>query len=237
MLRLLIADSTDEFRISLSGALRERYEIRTCTTGKQALALIRSEVPDILVLDLMLPELDGISLLHTLHEAERPRAILATTRFFSDYITSSIDKLGVQYIMMKPCDLQATISRIEDLQSSGQLHGCVPRDLKGTVSARLIALGFSVKLKGYELCREAVLQLVRCPGQSITKELYPGVAAVFGISATQVERSIRTAIASAFAVGERPLWAAYVPTDCAERPSNGAFLTALADSLALKEDK
>ncbi len=237
MLRLLIADSTDEFRTSLAVALSGQYEIRTCATGKQALELIRSEAPDILVLDLMLPELDGISLLHSLDSGQRPGAVLATTRFFSDYVTSHIGKLGVQYIMMKPCDLQATIGRIEDLKNGLRSRHSEKGSLKGRVSALLQALSIPAKLKGYEQCREAIILLVHNPGMSITKELYPGVADAFGISATQVERSIRTAIGAGFDRGDRRKWQTHFPADCAERPSNGAFLTTLADLLRLEQDK
>ena len=234
MLRLLIADSTDEFRTSLSEALSGQYEIRTCATGKQALALIRSETPDILVLDLMLPELDGISLLHALSDTQRHGAVLATTRFFSDYVTNHIGSLGVQYIMMKPCDLQATISRISDLKSGLGGRTDEKAGPKTLVSALLQALSIPVKLKGYEQCREAIILLERNPGMSITKELYPNVAAVFGISAAQVERSIRTAIAAGFEKGDRLKWQAYFPAGCTERPSNGVFLTTLADFLRLE---
>lgn len=236
MLRLLIADGTDEFRISLANALREIYEIRTCATGKQALALIRSEKPDILVLDLMLPELDGISLLHTLDASERPKAVLATTRFFSDYVTGHIDRLGVQYIMMKPCDLQATISRIEDLKYAVSVPEPAPTDLKSQVSALLLRLGIPAKLKGYDQCREAIIQLMHTPGQSITKELYPAVADTMGISPAQVERSIRTAIATGFEKGDRQKWQSFFPAGFDERPSNGTFLNAIADCLRLKQD-
>lgn len=237
MLRLLIADSTDEFRNSLAEVLSGQYEIRTCGTGKQALALIRSETPDILVLDLMLPELDGISLLHTLDDAQRPGAVLATTCFFSDYVTGHIGRLGVQYIMMKPCDLQATIGRIEDLKNSLGSRTGKKAAPKGRVSALLQTLSIPAKLKGYEQCREAVILLLHNPGMSITKELYPNVAASFGISATQVERSIRTAIAAGFEKGDRLKWQSYFSADCTERPSNGVFLTTIADLLRLEEDE
>lgn len=237
MLRLLIADSTDEFRTSLAHALSGQYDIRTCATGKQALALISSEAPDILVLDLMLPELDGISLLHTLNDAQRPGAVLATTRFFSDYVTSHIGRLGVQYIMMKPCDLQATICRIEDLKNSLSSRHSEKTGLKGRVSAMLQELSIPAKLKGYDQCREAIILLVHNPGMSITKELYPGVAGAFGISAPQVERSIRTAIATGFDRGALQKWQSYFSADCTERPSNGVFLTTIADLLRLELDE
>lgn len=237
MLRLLIADSTDEFRTSLADALSSEFDIRTCATGKQALDMIRREAPDILVLDLMLPELDGISLLHALSDAQRPGAVLATTRFFSEYVMGHIDRLGVQYIMMKPCDLQATICRIEDLKSTLSSRSREKTGLKGRVSALLQELSIPAKLKGYEQCREAMILLVRNPGMSITKELYPGVADAFGISAVQVERSIRTAIATGFDRGDRQKWQIYFPADCTERPSNGVFLTTIADLLRLEQDR
>ena len=63
--KLLIADGNEEFRRALAAELQGAYHVRCCDDGKEALSLLRSFAPDVLVLDLMLPGLDGISLLQS----------------------------------------------------------------------------------------------------------------------------------------------------------------------------
>ena len=73
---------------------------------------------------------------------------------------------------------------------------------------------------------------MRDPGQSVTKELYPAVAALCGGTAVQVERSMRSAIAAAWVRGDEQLWQMYFPGE-AERPTNTSFISRLADCVAL----
>lgn len=237
MRRLLIADGTEEFRLSLYDALKADYQVCTCRSGKQALAMITENPPDILVLDLMLPELDGISLLHTLNGLGIHPVVLATTRFLSDYVTSHINQLGIAYMLLKPCDLRATVNRIHDLSEKVGTPVETVEDSKGRISTVLITLGIPAKLKGYDLLRQSICLVLSHPGQSITKELYPSVASSLGISPTQVERSIRTAIAVGFEKGDKRQWAKFFPAGDGEisRPSNGSFINAIAENLRLQQ--
>ena len=78
------------------------------------------------------------------------------------------------------------------------------------------------------------LMMWRQPGISLTKELYPGVGAMFGSSAPQVERSIRSAIQSAWNQRGPQDWGKLFPTgpnEISRRPSNGAVISRLADDL------
>lgn len=143
-MKLLIADGNEEFRRALAAELQGAYHVRCCGDGKEALSLLRSFVPDVLVLDLMLPELDGISL------------------------------------------------------------------LQSAASAGL------------------------CP-----MVLYPAVGAVFGCKGTHVERSIRSAIDTAWKQRDDRVWQRYfrVGSDgVIPRPSNAAFISRLADALRLNQD-
>ena len=84
MTNLLLADGSDEFRAALSQALADHFHVCCCKTGKEALEQALLSPPDIMVLDLMLPELDGLSLLEALHMANIFPVVLATTRLLSD---------------------------------------------------------------------------------------------------------------------------------------------------------
>ena len=237
--KLLIADGSEEFALALVDALRGAYNLRVCRDGLEALEQIRSFRPDVLVLDLMLPGLDGISLLQSVASGGWKPTVLATTRFISEYILESVDRLGVGYLMVKPCDIRATVARIGDL--TGRIRQPVPTrpEPRTDVSNLLLTLGIPVKLRGYAYLREAVLLMAAKPGQSITKELYPAVAEQCGAAPIHVERSIRSAIAAAWERRDEQIWRIYFspgPDGCLTRPTNAEFICRLADSLACAED-
>ena len=94
-MKLLIADGNEEFRRALAAELEGAYRIRCCADGKEALSLLRSFVPDVLVLDLMLPALDGISLLQSAVGAGLCPMVLVTSRFYNDYILGVLAELSV----------------------------------------------------------------------------------------------------------------------------------------------
>ena len=167
--KLLIADGTEDFRLALSEILQETYHVCSCQNGKEALALLRSFQPDVLVLDLMIPGLDGISLLQAASSEGICPMVLATTPFSNSYVLDSAYRLGVGYVMVKPCDIQATVARIGDLSQRLHPSASVPQDLKTTISNLMLSLGFPTKLRGYAYLREAIFLMSKRPGISITK--------------------------------------------------------------------
>lgn len=237
-LKLLIADGNEEFRLALTQALQGAYYVRSCCSGKEALALLHAYNPDVLVLDLMLPELDGISLLQSAVSSGIRPMVLATTPFLNDYVLDSAQKLGVGYMIRKPCDISATVARIRDLSQRLQPPPVSQPDPRTNVTNLLLSLGVPTKLHGYGYLREAILLMAKDPGQSITKELYPKVAALCGCEAKHVERSSRNAIEAAWHHRDDRIWQLYFqpgPDGSIHRPSNGAFISRLADSLLLSQ--
>lgn len=235
-LKILIADASEDFRNALAETLQGTYHIRTADNGLQALDLLRTFLPDILVLDLMLPQLDGLTLLQKAAETSIRPVTLATSRFYSNYVTEAVVRLGVSYAMVKPCSINAAIARITDL--SQQLHtpAFTTPDPRVLISNALLRLGIATKLRGYGYLREAIMLLAKDPNQSITKELYPAVAAQFHGSAVQVERSIRSAIHTAWEHRDNQIWQLYFPANDSgliPRPTNAAMISRLADILIL----
>lgn len=235
--KLLVAEGTEDFRTALTDALRGAFQIRECSEGNLAMEMLRRFQPDILVLDLMLPGLDGISLLQMAAAAGIKPMVLATTRFVSDYVLEAIDRLGIEYLMVKPCDVRATVARIGDL--SRRVREVAPTakpDPATYVTNLLLTLGIPTKLKGYGYLRESVVQMSKDPTQSITKELYPSVAQICGGAASHVERSIRSAIHTAWDRRDDRVWSMYFTPDSSgsiPRPTNAAFISRLADSMKL----
>ncbi len=235
-LKILVADAAEDFRGLLTDMLHGSYQVRTASDGIQALQQLRSFLPDVLVLDLLLPGLDGITLLQKSAECGIRPMVLATTRYISDYILEATQKLGVGYIMVKPCDTGAVIARIADLSQRLNVPDFSQPDPRAVVSNALLRLGVSTKLRGYGYLRECVLLMARDPQQSVTKELYPAVAARFDATAMQVERSVRSAVNTAWSRQDRQAWKLFFTPDdtgTIPRPTNAAFVSRLADMLIL----
>ena len=239
MRKVLIADNSEEFAEELADILRGQCLIRSCTTGSQALEQLRRSRPDLLVMDVMLPELDGVSLLQAIRNEGLDVTILVLTRSAVPYVMDAVDRYEVDYVMMKPCKMDALRQRILDLASQEREDRVSMPDMRNTVTNLLLSLRFSTKLRGYSCTREAVLYLMRDPEMSLTKELYPAVAQLCDGNAVQVERAIRGAIKSAWKNKDETIWPQLF-SPCADgtipRPSNAVFLTRLADQLLLEQN-
>lgn len=236
MLKLLIADGTEAFRTSLAEAMRGAYLLRTAREGNETLHLLESFKPDAVVLDLMLPGLDGITLLQRIRELGARPVVLATTRFASDYVLERAAQLGVGFVMVKPCDVKAAAARIAELTQRVSPPVISQPDNRTAASNVLLTLGVPTKLRGYLYLREALILTMKEPGQSVTKELYPAVAAACSATPIQVERSIRSAIQAAWMARDEQIWRLYFqpsPGGSIPRPTNAAFISRLADRMLL----
>lgn len=229
--KLLVADASASFCAALTDALGGAYELRVCSDGLQARALLESFQPDILVTDLALPGLDGLSLLKAASFAPKRPKTLATTRYTSPYIERAIDEVGVDYLMMKPCDMYALVERIQDLSQS--VCGSIPLPVTRTATSNvLLALGISVKRKGYQYLDMGIGLFEKDPQQSMTKALYPAVAKRYRTSRESVERAIRSAIQSAWDNRDEKVWRLYFQpcrNGMVPRPTNKAFIATLAE--------
>ena len=236
--KLLLAEGNEELAMALEEGLRGRYTLRMCRDGQTALQLVHTFRPDILVLDLMLPGLDGISILQKITEEDLRPMVLATSRYYSDYIVEAMERFGVGYLIVKPCDAQATIDRIGDLTSRIRQPRITRPDPRDAVSNLLRHLRMRGKLKGFRYLREAIVLMAQDPDQAITKELYTEVARRFNTGHKQVERCIRTAIDEAWQVRDERVWLQYFPYGAGNqpvRPSNGEFIARLAQCVQWEE--
>lgn len=237
MLKALVVDGSEDFRCALAEALKDTYIVRACVDGEEALDTIRSFAPDILVLDLTLAGMDGLGLIQIVVQTQEKPVILAMTRFLSDYVLEAASRLGVDYMMLKPCAVKAVVSRLTDLVTSRQSQEQLRPDPRVTVTNLLMALGIATNRKGYNCLREAIPIYSKDPNQSITKELYPAVGKACDAAPVQVERAIRGVIEKAWRNRDDQVWRIYF-TPCSDgtihKPSNSEFVSRLADYLVLK---
>ncbi len=244
---VFIADNSEEFCVQLTAALQQSSGFRvvgTACDGEQALKGIEERKAKLLVLDLMLPKLDGISLLKSIAAMEHKPAIVATSSFITDYVASAVSGLGVKYLMLKPCDITALVDRMEELRggTDRQQPGLRRLDKSGIesmVTGIIHEIGVPAHIKGYQYLREAIIIAVNDMDviNAITKVLYPQVAKTFGTTPSRVERAIRHAIEVAWDRGDLDTlqrFFGYTVSNTKGKPTNSEFIALIADKLQLQ---
>ena len=244
---ILIADNSEEFCTTLAAALQrtDRFTVAgIANDGEQAALMLDERRPDILVLDLMLSKKDGLSLLKGISGWDRRPAVVATSGFMTDYVASAAAGLGVAYLMLKPCDTQALVDRLEELRlDSGR--PALPRkpapgqSIEALVTGIIHEIGVPAHIKGYQYLREAIIIAVNDMDviNAITKVLYPQVAKTFQTTPSRVERAIRHAIEVAWDRGDLDTlqrFFGYTVSNTKGKPTNSEFIALIADKLQLQ---
>ena len=243
---IMIADNSEEFCVSLSTALQrtERFNlVGTACDGEQAMQLLEERKPDILVLDLMLAKKDGLSILKSMAGWERRPAVVATSGFMTDYVASAAAGLGVAYLILKPCDMEALVDRLEELR--GDTGRSIPirrapgQSIEALVTGIIHEIGVPAHIKGYQYLREAIIIAVNDMDviNAITKVLYPQVAKTFQTTPSRVERAIRHAIEVAWDRGDLDTlqrFFGYTVSNTKGKPTNSEFIALIADKLQLQ---
>lgn len=244
---IIIADNSEEFCRSLSDALQKTraFEILgTATDGDRAISLVQELHPQILVLDLMLSKRDGIAVLKAISSMESRPAVLATSGFITDYVASASAGLGVSYLMLKPCDMEAMVERLQELRGdTSRTKALCPRGCKENIETMVTniihEIGVPAHIKGYQYLREAIIIAVGDMDviNAITKVLYPQVAKTFGTTPSRVERAIRHAIEVAWDRGDLDTlqrFFGYTVSNTKGKPTNSEFIALIADKLQLQ---
>ena len=244
---VLIADNSEEFCSGLSVALTASEDFQvlgTAADGEQALRLIAERKPEILVLDLMLPKRDGISMLKAIAAMEQKPITLATSGFVTDYVASTAANLGVRYLMLKPCDTTALVERLEEIRGSrgGRREVPVRKDrsnIEALVTSIIHEIGVPAHIKGYQYLRDSIIMSVQDMEMlnSITKILYPTIAKMHQTTPSRVERAIRHAIEVAWSRGKMDTideLFGYTVNGGKGKPTNSEFIALIAERIRLE---
>ena len=244
---VMIADNTEEFCSSLVTTLQRSEGFRvvgTANDGEQAVRMILEKQPQILVLDLMLAKKDGLGVMKAISTMERKPAVLATSGFITEYVASAAANLGVQYLMLKPCDMSALTERLEEMRGgqnarTSQNRGSGKPSIEAMVTSIIHEIGVPAHIKGYQYLREAIIIAVDDMDviNAITKVLYPQVAKAFQTTPSRVERAIRHAIEVAWDRGDLDTlqrFFGYTVSNTKGKPTNSEFIALIADKLQLQ---
>lgn len=254
-IKVLLVDDNAELRGSMRAYLEHQEGINVtgeCGNGREALELVEKDSPDVVVLDIIMPQMDGYGFMEELgrRQLERPPQVVVVSALGrDDFIMRAVD-LGARYYMIKPIDMTTLTSRIRDVCGLGTAThdgfrltgGSRTPSMDEKLASLFLTIGIPAHIKGYQFLREAVKMVVENPDviNRITKELYPGVAHHFGTSASKVERAIRHAIEVAWSRGRidtlNKAFGCKVATR-EDKPTNGEFIAMLADKLSLEQSK
>lgn len=232
MRRLLIADATGELEKAIKNQLEDLFLVEICHTGDAALELFGEFEPDVLLLDLQMPGVDGLSLLHILRTSGVMAKVVVVSNYFGQPAIAALEKYAVSHAFLKPCAISGLISCLREL--GFLLDHTDDRCLEVEIDRLLLSLGLRMGPGCYRLVFEALCLKVENCDASVTKEIYPTLARKHDTNAKQVEKAIRDAIKAAWKRGNPVIWKLYFPVGrdgapwC---PGNDAFLTRLARAL------
>ncbi len=251
-IKVLIADESAELRRRVRDGLAQNgiSAVEEAANGEEALQKIQRTHPDVVLVDLWLPKLDGIGVIRracTLHYApdQRPAFILLSmVTNQSTFLEAS--KAGADLCIQKPFEVSALIEHIRSLAQS-RTHspsGVVQKseqnpDIETQVTKIIHQIGVPAHIKGYQYLRTAILMTISDSEiiNSVTKVLYPGVAKKYATTTSRVERAIRHAIEVAWDRGDIDTlnsYFGYTIQNSRGKPTNSEFIAMIADNLRLK---
>ena len=231
---VLIADDNQEFSTTLATYLKNQEDmvvVGRAKDGNEALDMVSSLMPDVLLLDLIMPHLDGIGVLEQMNMIKlnkKPICIMLSA-VGQDKVTQRAIELGAEYYVVKPFDIDLLITRIRELKNykpSSQNNNFISREIgisktqyidipnnsankeeniEALVTNVIHEVGVPAHIKGYQYLREAIIMVINDIDviNQITKCLYPQIANKFHTTPSRVERAIRHAIEVACGRGEQ----------------------------------
>jgi len=252
-IKVLIADSNNEFSQLLTDMLKRRggMEVVGCVTdGTAAVRAVRDTEPDVIVMDIVMPPLDGLCAIREINKLDlkhRPD-VYVTSKFSSEASIREAVELGVSYFMIKPFDMDLLVNRLAatrhnaDMPSKTEVRLPSERseaDLERRVTSMIHEVGVPAHIKGYQYLRDAIMMTVEDMNviNAITKVLYPTVARHYSTTSSRVERAIRHAIEVAWDRGDVEVLQkvfGYTVSQTKGKPTNSEFISMLADRLRLE---
>ncbi|MGE5508951.1 MAG: sporulation transcription factor Spo0A [Chitinophagales bacterium] len=243
-IKILMADDSGELCEIVARATKRRRDmvmVGTARSGREALRLLEETEPDVLLLDLIMPDLDGIGVLEELRKraGRRPKVIVFSA-VGAERIANQVLALGADYYIIKPFQPDMLCTRIwQVVREPGADPAQTPLLSRVEAVAKVLhRLGVPAHFKGFAYLKEAILLVLEDERRlsEVTKRLYPEVGARFGASAALVERNLRHAIEHTWTFGNLDaLYEVFGSTVRASsgKPTNSSFIARVADLVRL----
>lgn len=258
-LNVAIADDNERILQVLEDILSTEQDINVvgkAKNGEEAYELIKSKDPDVVLLDIIMPKFDGLTVMEKVNKDESLKkhpAFIVMSAIGQEAITDDAFNMGASYYIMKPFDNEMVLNRIRHIKSTigKKVHEnrkinaneskneYIERNLESDVTNIIHEIGIPAHIKGYQFLRDAIIMSVTDMEMlnSITKILYPTIAKKHQTTASRVERAIRHAIEVAWTRGKMDTideLFGYTVNKGKGKPTNSEFIALIADKIRLE---
>lgn len=214
--------------------------VKTIGNGKEGLDYILKNQNsfDMILMDIIMPEVDGISILEEMQKHNIKKNVIILTSYKKEATVKMVNQFDVDYYMIKPIDMNALEKRILGIANLEETEEEKDNKIEIEISKVLHSLGIPSHIRGYQYIRESIYMMYENPDMigGITKCIYPEIASRFDTTASRVERAIRHAIEVSWSRGDydvmEELFGHSVDYD-RSKPTNSEFIATIADSLRL----
>lgn len=259
-LNVAIADDNERM-LRLLGELvtndEELHLVGTAKDGEEAYKLIKEKEPDVVLLDIVMPKLDGLGVLDKINsddQIHKHPSFVMVSAIGQEQITEAAFARGASYYIMKPFSNEMVINRIKSLKSvhkQSEVRLINPYEkvnsqplptLEEAVTSMIHDVGVPAHIKGYQYLRDAIIMSVIDMDMlnSVTKILYPEVAKKYQTTPSRVERAIRHAIEVAWGRGKVETieeMFGYTVSVGKGKPTNSEFIALITDKIRMKQQK
>ena len=254
MISVLIADDNPKIVEVISGLFKKHREfnvVATAQDGEEALKNVRLFEPDLLLLDIVMPKIDGLAVMESISKdtsiKKKPR-IIVITALGQEWVNEAAFKYGALYYIAKPFNTDTLIDQIKQATSSDAINirnkvivnrrEYILSSLEAEVTRLLHDIGVPAHIKGYGYLRDAIILSVSDANMinSITKLLYPTIARLNESTPGCVERAIRHAIEVAWNRGNMDTideLFGYTISSGKGKPTNSEFIALISDKIRL----
>lgn len=241
--KVLIADDNREFCDLLREYIDQQEDlqvVRTVHNGAQVMEALEEARPDVVLLDIIMPHLDGIGVLERMAELPRRPKVVVLTAFGHEHVTRRAAELGAEYCVLKPFDLDVLACRIREVARGAPARAAAPpvrtRNLDAEVTSVIREVGIPAHIRGYSYLRDAILMVIEDMDliNAVTKSLYPSIAQKYRTTPSRVERAIRHAIEVAWNRGNLEAieqMFGYTVNRDKGKPTNAEFIAMVADRM------
>ena len=244
--KILVADAGEDYRKVLMEAISAEanmHIVGQTGDGQELLRMVRDEKPDLIVMDIILAQMDGVEVLQSLGEMEERPRVLVVSGLARGTMAELAVRYGADHYMTKPCRSEVICERIrqltgldrENIQDTDRQYS-----MESRVTAIIHEIGVPAHIKGYHYLREAILYCIDNIEaiNAVTKILYPEVAKRYNTTPSRVERAVRHAIEVAWDRGDLDTlqkYFGYTVSNIKGKPTNSEFIAMIADRLRLQQ--
>lgn len=258
-LQVAIADDNERMVQLLENIVKSDKDLEVvgkAENGEEIVDIIRHKEPDVVLLDIIMPKMDGLGVMQKVRQdtsIKKTPAFIVVTAIGQEKITEDAFEMGADYYILKPFDNDMIIDRIKHIRRERErnfaaVHRAgayeskdeyIERNLEMDVTNMIHEIGVPAHIKGYQYLRDAIIMSVGDSEMlnSITKILYPTIAKKHQTTSSRVERAIRHAIEVAWSRGKMDTideLFGYTVNGGKGKPTNSEFIALIADKIRLE---